>query len=439
MLLGEKMIELKVFAKNFRGFRRINIELASVNFIVGDNSSGKSSILHLINCIFTESFLRKYNIVGSSEKVSSSVDVLSPYIEESEVSIGFMVNGDDVGEFGGVEQIGRIVTYTASKSRKELLIDRVVSVNNEGAMLVRRKGKSLLSKKIDSKSKMFSYTSVLKEHLSPSRGYRTLSIPIKRTYITNIAWELAFLDFSSEENAVGMPYFIGRSPVRINYYGPIRMDPQNIYMKPSSERKLRGEHIPHRLYQLFENYSEKMSSVKESINQFGRESGLFDEIDVRPYKLSDPKSPIRINITKNGKVFSLDEVGYGVSQILPVIVDAILMSQEKNALLLIQQPELHLHPKAQAAFGELVFKLARAGLRLVIETHSDYVIDRYRYCLFKNEEGSELTQKILFCENRSNGNSISEVLINKKGHVDSPPDSYREFFFREQSYLFEMI
>ncbi|MDP6688819.1 MAG: AAA family ATPase [Alphaproteobacteria bacterium] len=73
---------------------------------------------------------------------------------------------------------------------------------------------------------------------------------------------------------------------------------------------------------------------------------------------------------------NIRNVGYGVSQSLPVIVE--ILSRSFGSRFAIQQPEVHLHPKAQAALGDLFYQLALVEeKRFIVETHSDFTIDRF--------------------------------------------------------------
>ena len=69
-------------------------------------------------------------------------------------------------------------------------------------------------------------------------------------------------------------------------------------------------------------------------------------------------------------------IGFGLTQVLPVVVGAL--SANKNDLLLIENPEVHLHPAGQAAMGEFLSEVASAGVQVVIETHSDHVLNGIR-------------------------------------------------------------
>ena len=79
-----------------------------------------------------------------------------------------------------------------------------------------------------------------------------------------------------------------------------------------------------------------------------------------------------------GRKRNLIDVGYGVSQVLPLLVE-LLPILSGASLFLLQQPEVHLHPSAQAALGSLFCTTVRAsGRQLIVETHSEYIIDRIR-------------------------------------------------------------
>ena len=98
-------------------------------------------------------------------------------------------------------------------------------------------------------------------------------------------------------------------------------------------------------------------------------------------------------------------------------------------LLLLQQPELHLHPVAQAALGEFIYSMTKTGVSYFIETHSDYLMDRYR-SLCRDEE-SPPTSQILFCENGEQGNRVSVINILPNGELQGAPENYKEFFVNE--------
>jgi predicted ATPase len=90
-------------------------------------------------------------------------------------------------------------------------------------------------------------------------------------------------------------------------------------------------------------------------------------------QLSDP---FQLGVKSGSHVFNLVDVGYGVSQALPIL--DILNRPSAFELFLIQRPEVHLYPRAQAELGSFFAAQADRRRRLVIETHSDHLVDRVR-------------------------------------------------------------
>jgi len=76
-------------------------------------------------------------------------------------------------------------------------------------------------------------------------------------------------------------------------------------------------------------------------------------------------------------------VGFGLTQMLPIIVAAL--SGEREGILLIENPEVHLHPAGQALVGQFLVDVARAGVQVIVETHSDHVLNGIRRSLRRGD------------------------------------------------------
>lgn len=123
-------------------------------------------------------------------------------------------------------------------------------------------------------------------------------------------------------------------------------------------------------------------------------------------------------------------MGYGVSQTLPLLTE--LLRDDAPSMFLLQQPEVHLHPSAQAALGSLFCNLAGPERQLIVETHSDYILDRVRMDVRDKE--TELKPEdvsILFFEPGELDVTIHSLRLDDEGNVLDAPDSYREFFMAE--------
>jgi predicted ATPase len=129
--------------------------------------------------------------------------------------------------------------------------------------------------------------------------------------------------------------------------------------------------------------------------------------------------------------FNLVDVGYGVSQILPIIVD--ILRTEKEGMFLLQQPEVHLHPQAQAELGSFLATLAAtAGTRFVVETHSDYLVDRIRMDIRDQRNIKPKDVQILYFERQNGKVKVHPIEIDENGNLESVPKGYRSFFLQEE-------
>lgn len=212
---------------------------------------------------------------------------------------------------------------------------------------------------------------------------------------------------------------------------PIRSSPSRTYdpTKPSPDPE--GAYIPTYFAGVHFQDDGGWRELKARLEDFGRRSGLFDEIAVK--QLGEMEGgPFQLQIRKAGRLGAsprrnLIDVGYGVSQALPVLVE--LFRSQASQLLLFQQPEVHLHPSAQAALGTLFSETAAAGRQLVIETHSDYIVDRV--LLDVRDKRTDLRAEdvsILYFEREDSDVRIHSMRVGDDGSVLDAPEGYRRFF-----------
>ncbi|MGD0297041.1 MAG: DUF3696 domain-containing protein [Bryobacteraceae bacterium] len=225
----------------------------------------------------------------------------------------------------------------------------------------------------------------------------------------------------------------GRAPYA---FAPIRTHPRRTYdpvrMSPTPE----GSHVPMVLAELADAQAGKSwTDLRSNLSKFGKKSGLFDQIDVvrKGKKQSDP---FQIGVESGGNSFNLVDVGYGVSQVLPILVDTIERSGV-NDVFLLQQPEVHLHPSAQAELGSYFARQVRKNGRFVIETHSDYIVDRIRMEV-RRKTLRPADVSLLYFERRKQGAMIHHLELAADGSITNPPKGYREFFLNESDRLLDV-
>ena len=214
---------------------------------------------------------------------------------------------------------------------------------------------------------------------------------------------------------------------------PLRAEPDRYYSivnfrLGSSDPS--GERFPLRLLRDQSSMSkDAYREILKRVEDFGKNSGLFKRIFIK-YWGEDSGHPFSLMVeTISGRKSNIIDVGYGVSQILPLIYE--ILNANYPTQFLIQQPEVHMHPCAQAEFTTFISTMVKEkNCEFVIETHSDFLIDRIRHVIM-NEGISNNDVNILFFDSTGDTTRIHQIDLDSEGLPVDPPDSYRKFFLEE--------
>jgi predicted ATPase len=157
---------------------------------------------------------------------------------------------------------------------------------------------------------------------------------------------------------------------------------------------------------------------------------ILDSLGIKQLLSISPEGSLGFQIrfqTVDGKdSVSIPHVGFGISQILPIIL--ICLESKEGDTIIIDHPEIHLHPNAQALLADYFIKLIKSGRRLIVETHSQYFINRL---IRRSAEEEGLADKInvLFVrpQRGEEGATIAQLEINEDGDISNwPPDFFPE-------------
>jgi predicted ATPase len=125
-----------------------------------------------------------------------------------------------------------------------------------------------------------------------------------------------------------------------------------------------------------------------------------------------------------------------LTQVLPIIV-AVLTASKGDALL-IENPEVHLHPAGQALMGAFLAHATRAGVQIILETHSDHVLNGIRRAVKSGIVTPEQVFLYFFNARYDLGETKSQVvnpLLDRNGNVDFWPDGFFDQFDRDTNYF----
>ena len=129
----------------------------------------------------------------------------------------------------------------------------------------------------------------------------------------------------------------------------------------------------------------------------------------------------RILAVENGIEFGLGQIGFGNTQILPIIVQ--ILTAQKGDLVIIENPEIHLHPRWKADLMKLFFHAAAYGVKVIIETQSMEMINRTRL-IVKQQEGLRDKIALYFFEKRELSCEINRIDIKDTGELDVWPEDF---------------
>ena len=222
---------------------------------------------------------------------------------------------------------------------------------------------------------------------------------------------------------------------------PVRSRPKRTYDPTREFDDPEGSDVPMYLMRIEAIEKKNWEALKTQLVEFGRNSGLFENIDVKNFGRS-LGAPFQLQVKVRGPKANITDVGYGVSQILPILVQILNPSISKSdqqttqsSFSLLQQPEIHLHPRAQAEFSSLLVKLANKGNQsFLVETHSDYMIDRARIEIIRGNIRPE-DVSLIFFEPKGRIVKVHNISFDKMANMVGDPPHYGEFFLKESKRL----
>lgn len=174
-------------------------------------------------------------------------------------------------------------------------------------------------------------------------------------------------------------------------------------------------------------------------------SSLDISVNVQRLSSSTDVPLYQLEITEKDRTeslrVSLQDVGSGISQLLPILVEAANL--DLSQLLIIEQPELHLHPKAQMTLADLFIEAVRKSKkRFFIETHSEHLLLRFRYHIadthlkliqeereFDENQDFRSEQFAVYFVDRDKGvSTVEQIKIKESGEFAHLPEGFKEFF-----------
>ncbi len=154
---------------------------------------------------------------------------------------------------------------------------------------------------------------------------------------------------------------------------------------------------------------------------------------------------IAIRVEKTGtQMYKLKErndvapnVGFGITYALPILVSGLTV--QKDGILIVENPEAHLHAKAQSNIGYFLARMAAAGVRVIIETHSEHIVNGIRRMIVEGKtDMSHEDMTIYFFQNINGEKDIKEITMDEIGNLSEFPVDFFDQVSQDMSELMEL-
>lgn len=180
------------------------------------------------------------------------------------------------------------------------------------------------------------------------------------------------------------------------------------------------------LQKLNEDFQLPKQLKKSKLDRFSAncEEWLKDIIPGTEFEcnLDMEKNLAAIHFKNEGEFYLPTATGFGITYVLPIIVQALVASVIGDSILIVENPEAHLHPYSQSKIGKFLAAIAANGVQVFVETHSEHVIDGCRIQAAKDKNCNNM--EILFFEKDGNESICKNIDIADNGELDYWPEGF---------------
>jgi predicted ATPase len=228
---------------------------------------------------------------------------------------------------------------------------------------------------------------------------------------------------------------------RVFYLGPLREYPRREYTWAGGQPEdvgRRGERAVDALLAARERglmisrgKGRPRWSLEEYVAWWLRELGLIHAFSVEPVAEGSTLYRVRVQQTPDAPMVLLTDVGFGVSQILPVLVLCYYVPE--GSTILLEQPEIHLHPRVQAGLADVLIDAIKVRkIQIVVESHSEHLLLRLQRRIAEQEKGfTNAHTALYFCDVQDGSSRLLPLDLDEYGNIRNWPKGFFGDAFEE--------
>ena len=208
---------------------------------------------------------------------------------------------------------------------------------------------------------------------------------------------------------------------RILYLGPLREYPRRRYAWEGDHPKDIGQYGNKAISALLSGRIRHLPT-DEQIPKWLQRLELIDSYDLRPLSDTGQDYAFFVKQYKGGPEVQLIDIGFGVSQVLPVLI--LCYYAPEGSILILEQPEAHLHPKAQTELADvLIDVVVNRNMQIILESHSEYLLSRLQRRIAEKEIASVDTA-LYFCQINDGTSEIERLDVDEYGNIRNWPQDF---------------
>jgi predicted ATPase len=446
--------------ENFKSWKRIeNMRLAPITGLFGANSSGKTSILQFllmlkqtVESTDRQKVLEFGNYGGGYVNLGSFRDVIYGHVEtgclrwslaftlpeplvvqgpDSESSSAF---GDDKLEFdASVRETtdGQLVVH----EMKYRFSGRDFGLEESG------KGKKPIPRGVSSANGQYRLVqrgpAPAKLRLVPGRSAH-LPHPVKSFGFPNEVFSF----FQNAGFLADLQLAFERQVGLFRYLGPVRLDPERIYYAgpghSTGDVGTRGESVIEAIRSSRQR-GEKISrgrgqpklTLEECVADWLRRLGLIDSFKLETVPWGDAVQ-VLVRKSSESTFVKITDVGFGISQILPVIV--LCYYAPEGSTIILEQPEVHLHPSVQAGLADVLIDAIRVRkIQIIVESHSEHLLRRLQRRIAEGKTLKNDDVALYFCRFDGKESQLDPLDVDPYGNIRNWPEGFFGNEFEEMA------
>ncbi len=228
---------------------------------------------------------------------------------------------------------------------------------------------------------------------------------------------------------------------RLYYLGPLREYPRRQYtwggVQPA-DMGPRGENVVYALLssrdrrkRISRGKGYKSLSLEEYVAHWLRELNLIHEFDVKPVTEGSNIYQVHVKLTSTSPSVLITDVGFGVSQILPVI--ALCYYVPEGSTIILEQPEIHLHPSAQAGLADVfIDAIKMRKIQIILESHSEHLLLRLQRRIAEEKLAPD-DVALYFCHNDDGQSRLASLDVDEYGNIRNWPENFFGNEFEERA------